>query len=260
MVKDKDKDIVETRGERLKRLRKAKGISLEQAHQGTKIHTKILKALEEDAVVGIAPAYAKGLLKIYCSFLGVDPKDFIEEYTEGDSAKRGMADSPKSDSSNVEVEVPLVKPHINIAVIKNKIKTKPAILIIYLLILAIATFKLGRSISIYRVSSSKESPSVAAVPSPEVTSTSQSDELRLDIRAKQDCWLEVKTDGKTIFRSVIKKGQLEYWEAKEEIEFSLGNAGGVDVEINGKLLSPLGRRGQVIKNIKITKQGLIVPK
>ena len=70
----------------------------------------------------------------------------------------------------------------------------------------------------------------------------------------------MKIDGQTIFRNVLKKGHFEYWEAKKEIEFSLGNAGGVDVEVNGKLFSPLGRRGQVIKNIKITKEGLAVPK
>lgn len=244
MVKEK-KGAGETRGGRLRRLRKAKGLSLEEVHQRTKIHIRILKALEEDAVAQMAPAYVKGLLKIYCTFLGVDPKDFIEEYTKEEV-----------------LPFPFTKPRINISVIKKQIRLKPMIFVICLLVLAIAAFKFGKSISIYRVLRLKKSPqNTTTPPKPEVSSPAPViSKPRLGIRAKEDCWLEVKVDDKTVFRNILKKGHFEYWEAKEGIEFSLGNAGGVDVEVNGKLLSPLGRRGQVIKNITITKEGLTVPK
>jgi hypothetical protein len=80
--------------------------------------------------------------------------------------------------------------------------------------------------------------------------------IRLGIRAKEDCWLHVKTDGKTVFQNILKKGRFENWQAKEKIELSLGNAGVVELEVNGKLISSLGRRGQAVKNILITKEGL----
>ena len=115
----------------------------------------------------------------------------------------------------------------------------------------------------YRTSRLREAPLVATVvPEPEAPSflVSATNKPRLGILAKEDCWLEVKLDGKTILNYILKKGRFEEWGAKERIEFSIGNAGGVDVEVNGESLPPLGRRRQVIKNIIITKQGLTVPK
>ncbi len=242
-----------TRGERLRRLREAKGITLEKAHQMTKIHIRILKALEEDAVAQMAPAYLKGLLKIYCAFLGVDSKDFIEEYTKKEEKEEEKQEQEVS-------EIPLVKKFpINISLIKKRIRLKPVILVICLLILAIVAFRLGKGISIY-LRQSRLEKSAAVSNKLKIPSAPAISKPRLDIRAKEDCWLEVKLDGKTVFRSILKKGHFESWEAKKGIEFSLGNAGGVDVAVNGKLLSPLGRRGQVIKNIRITKEGLAVPK
>jgi len=79
----KEKTTGGTRGERLRRLRKAKGLSLEQVHQITKIHVRVINALEEDKIDEISPVYVKGLLKIYCNLLGADPKDFTEEPSLG---------------------------------------------------------------------------------------------------------------------------------------------------------------------------------
>ena len=63
-----------------------------------------------------------------------------------------------------------------------------------------------------------------------------------------------------VFQNILKKGRYESWQADQKIEFSLGNAGVVDLEVNGKLVSNLGRRGQVIKNIVITREGLTIPR
>ena len=45
---NKTKESVNSIGARLKKARADKGISLEEAHQVTKIHPKVLDALEED--------------------------------------------------------------------------------------------------------------------------------------------------------------------------------------------------------------------
>ena len=94
---------------------------------------------------------------------------------------------------------------------------------------------------------------VAPVKKPEV------EYLRLGILARDNCWVSVKADGRTVFRTIIKKGNFESWQAKERIELSLGNAGVVEIDLNGKPIPPLGKRGQVVKNIVITKgEGLVV--
>ena len=45
---------METIGKRLKKVREERGITLEKAQADTRIHTKILRALEEDKVSGSA--------------------------------------------------------------------------------------------------------------------------------------------------------------------------------------------------------------
>ncbi|MFH1678173.1 MAG: helix-turn-helix domain-containing protein [Candidatus Omnitrophota bacterium] len=272
----------ETSGQQLRRLREAKGLRLEDVHEKTKIHARIIKELEEDAAAYMAPAYIKGLLKIYCAFLGVDPKGFFEEKVKEEPKKSDIKDVP----INGRISSPLTEPKLdnpsikkpgiaaqkrtlrnpevalrNIAFGKNKVKIKSLIFVISLLILAVFPFLIGKKISVYRASRLNKSVPVKAVPAPggSFSAAVITGKPRLGIRAKRDCWLEVKTDGKTVFRNVLKKSYFEYWEAKEKIEFSLGNAGDVEVEVNGKMLPSLGRRGQVIKNIIITKEGLMVP-
>lgn len=84
--------------------------------------------------------------------------------------------------------------------------------------------------------------------------------MSLSVYAKEDCYIDVKLDGKLIFKNVLKKDNRESWQAKEKIELSLGNAAGVDLEVNGKLMPTLGRRGQILKNILITKDTLDIPR
>ena len=80
--------------------------------------------------------------------------------------------------------------------------------------------------------------------------------IRLTILAKENCWISLKVDGRVVFQSVLTKGRSNNWQGKERMELSLGNAGAVDLEVNGKLISNLGKKGQALKNILITKEGL----
>ena len=84
--------------------------------------------------------------------------------------------------------------------------------------------------------------------------------IRLAILAKEaDCWIKLKSDGKVVFQNTLKKGRSESWQAKERIEISLGNARAVELQINEKIISNLGRKGKAVKNIVITKEGLTIP-
>jgi len=89
---------MESAGTRLRNLRLEKGLTLEEVHKKTKLHLNVLKSIEDDSLVGINPIYTRGFLKIYCKFLGVDPKDYIPNYREPQYALRPAGSS--SDSLN----------------------------------------------------------------------------------------------------------------------------------------------------------------
>ena len=65
----------------LKRCREYHDLSLEEAEESTKIGANYLSALEEDQVSQFSSlAYLKGFLRIYATYLGLNPDDMIRLY------------------------------------------------------------------------------------------------------------------------------------------------------------------------------------
>lgn len=99
-----------TLGQQLKAAREAKGIREQDAGAATNILTKTILAMEADDFSGIAaPAYAKGFIRLYAAFLGLDPDPLIQEYLEKNSPVRapringnGKAGAPPGDRPRPE--------------------------------------------------------------------------------------------------------------------------------------------------------------
>ena len=254
---------MESTGSRLKNLRLEKGISLQEVHKKTKLHLNILRAIEDDALVGFNPVYIKGFLKIYCKFLGVDPKDYIVDYKEP-TVPVELAEQPKKESLGLKKPVSFIKTNSVKWVSSFKsINIKLVFLAILIIFLAIGLFNLGKFISSKRGLRATGKTKVMTRVGESASSRSKQaiSAIMLGVRAKQDCWIELRADGRLMFRRTLKKGQFESWQAKDKIEFSLGNAGGIELELNGKAIPSIGRRGQVVRNITITKkEGLVIPR
>jgi cytoskeleton protein RodZ len=273
---------MESIGTRLKKIRLEKGISLEEAQKKTKIQPDILRSIEEDSLINLSPVYTKGFLKIYCKFLGQDPKDYLPNYKESQS-------TPAHPASRA-VKKPEQPSFFKLASDKvsslkiDWIKIKPVVISVLTVILLIGLFNLGKAISVgirkrpagkerqvkavmAKTKTKEELPqttntvAVKAAPLVQQTESAPKAELesgiRLGIIARENCYIPyLKADGMTVFQGVLKKGRSEIWQAKTKIEFSLGNAGVVDLEVNGRQILPLGRKGQAVKNIIIDKEGL----
>ncbi len=253
---------METIGARLKKIRLEKGRSLEDVHRDTKIHFNVLRALEEDSLVNYSPVYIKGFLKIYCHYLGVNPDEFIIE------AKKNKP--PIETISEVKKQVlPDNKPPVFIVVleallkfIRGKIKIIIGIVIVFFLLAGL--LKISKFMALKIGQWSKRAKPAAASKAPKENTavvktedkTSAPSGIKLTIRAKDNCWMQVKSDGKNIFQGILRKGRVEGWKANYKIELSVGNAGILELEVNGKIISSLGRKGQAVKNIVITKDGL----
>src|SRR5436309_7637359 len=68
-------------GEVLKRTRSRRKVDIRTVEQQTKIRIKYLRALEnEEWDVLPGPAYAKGFLRTYAQFLGLDGDALVDEY------------------------------------------------------------------------------------------------------------------------------------------------------------------------------------
>lgn len=70
-----------TIGQKLETARQAKGVSVSEAGQATKILSKFIEAMEADDFGALsAPVYAKSFIKMYAKYLGLDASPLVEEY------------------------------------------------------------------------------------------------------------------------------------------------------------------------------------
>ncbi len=254
---------IETAGLRLKKIRQERGFSLEDIQKKTKIHQNILRAIEGDSVSNLSPIYLKGFIKIYCSFLGLDTKDFIGESVKPNkpvlNATIGRPIGERIEKKvsfikDTSVKLIAMRPMFNL----KKIIIATVLVIIFAFLLS-SCFKFISSHSKKPVERAKI---LMPVSSSKVTdkNTKIKKELAqnftLQIFARSKSWISAKVDGKVIFHGVLARGRSETWVAKEKVELSLGDAGAVELQVNDQRFSNLGRRGQPLKNVLINKDGL----
>lgn len=77
----------------------------------------------------------------------------------------------------------------------------------------------------------------------------------LRVQAKEETWLRVTIDDQHAKDVLLHPGQVIEWSAGEGFTLTLGNAGGVEVILDGQGLPPFGKSGQVIRNIRLPVQG-----
>lgn len=97
-----------------------------------------------------------------------------------------------------------------------------------------------------------------AAPRVEVSATrvaddsNQMDHVVLNIEATEQVWLSItNSEGKRLFSGILQPSQTKTVAASDVAQMKVGNAGGIDVRLNGKDIGPLGERGQV-KTVRFT--------
>lgn len=241
-------------GELLRQAREAKEITLEDVQAKTKIHIGVLRLLEKGELPsGINLVYLKGFLKIYANLLGLEAQKIIAGFNldlpvEEKPMKVLKSEHPRKREPNIYLSKDRLRQALRLLF--------PVLGIVFLI------FIIGRIASCRRhavAAAVREAPTEAPAQSSNIPIEKQA-RIKLSVRAKENSWLRVKTDGKTIFQGMFRRGLSETWSAKEKLELSLGDAGAVELEVNGKRMPSLGRRGEAVKSVKITKEGLAVGK
>ena len=74
----------------------------------------------------------------------------------------------------------------------------------------------------------------------------------LSLTFKDECWAEVLVDGKVVVRGLFPKGARREFAGGGTFTLTLGNAGVVEVAVDGHSLDPIGGEGEVVKNYVIS--------
>lgn len=68
---------------------------------------------------------------------------------------------------------------------------------------------------------------------------------QINVSATEKTWLSVVSDGKRLFSGVLEPSESKTLQGKQSARLLIGNAGGIEVQWNGRSIGPLGSRGQV---------------
>jgi cytoskeleton protein RodZ len=77
--------------------------------------------------------------------------------------------------------------------------------------------------------------------------------LVLDMEALDLTWVVVQVDGASPHEALLRAGERVRWKAQDRFTITLGNAGGVRVELDGKQQGPFGPAGKVARDIVLRR-------
>jgi cytoskeletal protein RodZ len=79
------------------------------------------------------------------------------------------------------------------------------------------------------------------------------DQLVLDLEATELSWVVIQIDGGSPQEALLRPGEKAKWKGQDQFVLTLGNAGGVKAELNGKPQKPFGPSGKVARDIVLKR-------
>jgi len=262
-------------GRLLEHKRKERSLTLEEVEQATKIRKRYLTALERDDYAILPDAvYARGFLKTYANYLGLDGEALSRQLKSSTKTRRerGINYNPRPQS---DFERPLITPSGLRGVKKRKVYTS-AIMTLLVAVLALAAvigalYIVGRGAQVSKEGNppSGESPprqeqhneagpakrdavgskdTVGGEKQPAVAKQSAPpDTLRVLVNVRErPSWILIRTDGTAAYEQVAQPGFSKTFEAEQRLFIKCGDAGAVRVEINGQDAGALGGAGEIV--------------
>ena len=236
-------------GSMISKARKDAGLSIDDLSAATNIRTTLLRDIENNNFSQCGgDTYARGHLRNIAIKLNVEPQIFLSLFED----EQMHVDRTMQDlliENNVMREPKEVR--------KVSWKALVTISVASLLVAGLAQIIISNDstpdIPLATEETTTPSPSAEptaseeVVPTDEATiSTGKGVEVVINaVRAKS--WVFVSdTTGRVLFSGQIAQGKTKTFSSSEQLNLRIGNAGGVDLSVNGKKIDSLGADGQVV--------------
>jgi len=248
-------------------------VSREQLSAATKVSVRHIAALESGRYAQLpAGVFSKGFVKVIALHLGLDAERAVAAFRhvhagwEEDCVKR-QRQAPTS-TAGLRLSTP------RRAVSSSTTLRGIAIALVLAAVTGAAAFLRTRSVdrrspaaSAAPVARAESGPASLALP-PMVaaatvalpagtslpsafSSAAPSPGRTLSLTFRDECWAEVLVDGKLVVRGLFPKGSRREFSNGGTFTLTLGNAGAVDVVVDGRSLGVLGGDHEIVKNYVI---------
>lgn len=282
-------EVMSSVGETLRRERLRKEMGLEQISRETKISARLLEAIEKDQFELLpGGVFAKSFVRQYARFLGLDEEEMAAEMEKvvnpmGDL--HGFTGTPAAPA----FKVPRLVEWEGGGRSNHSILPALALVVAVMLVCSAvyAWWQRSRRPAPVTppVAAAQKAPAPAAktaepapvtpavvnnpetapktdvseparetVPAP-VESANPAAGLQVSLTVDADTWVQVWADGKSVMTGLLKPGVVKTVAAVDGIRIRTGNAGGLQVTVNGKPAGTLGPKGQV-RTVEVTRDGV----
>lgn len=94
-----------------------------------------------------------------------------------------------------------------------------------------------------------------SAPAPAPNEFDGSRPVQVVLTAHEAAWVQISADGRTAFVGLLQPNDTKSIAADDHVKIVTGNAGGVDIALNGRRLDPIGTSGQV-KTVSLNADGM----
>ena len=229
-------------GDRLKRERELREVSMDELTKATRISTRFVQALEnEDWAKLPGGVFGHGFVRTIARYLGLSEEALLGEY---DLAR---ADHLAAAPPKTEERIP------------SPPKWLPVLAVFLLVLLVAGVFYAGRygwhRLAAYRAAKKSADASLAMQPQPRTGSTSplsaeQSSSvassaapLDLSVSTSSATRVRILADNKLLLDTELPAGETRHFSANQQFKVTAGDSSAVLLELNGKAMPPLGAPG-----------------
>lgn len=246
-------------GEQLRLAREARGISLREISEQTRISTRYLEAIERGDLKRLPGGiFNRSFIKAYAKYIGYDEKEALDAYTH---TAREMGTSPE------DISITPYKPNVYTDGLSSR---SPFVtLLLTIVILSILSLGIYAALHWYQrreaastgSTPAKNAPAAAiptAAPNTGNGAPAAAAALTIEITAgDQDVWMRTRVDEEESQDSTLSKDESRQFLANQQlsVQFAKSKAGAFDVKINGQPADVPVDATKSLAEIIITKEG-----
>lgn len=267
-------------GEILRRERERKNLTVKDIEEGTSIRSAYIEALENGEISKLpGEVYARGFLKNYANFLGLDAESLLREFAAEISPETSIEEISESNKAeekkSVNVRVTEL-PETNVKITRRREENREAggsskfiaaaFLAAVVLIGGFYYFVLGSDavanvdINVAQTTETTEpaqNPEVATAPDNQVApkpaeknsggapASAAVPGVGIQAKFSGPCWVRATVDGAVVYEGTANSGETLNWQGNNAVNIRVGNAGAAEITMNGQSIGKMGRDGEI---------------
>ncbi len=242
--------------------------SLYDVEQVLRIRACQLSAIEKGDMSKLpGKAYAIGFVRSYAEYLGIDEERVVQlfkaQYMDSQDQEKLSFPIPASETKNAPIWVVILSIFISILffIILANIDGKEDISGLHIIDIPkdIKNHIDNEIITLNKITQNQESKTLPSKEKSKITpyvedmgNNKKQQDVGIVLNIIDNSWVEIKdSDGNIIVSNILEKGEQYFIPNNPDLTMSLGNAANVEIIIDGRTLMPLGKDGDVRRDIPL---------